>query len=95
LFLKQPVIDGHSLLRHPWDPDAPEMSSDIPLLIGNDKDETTLFTSTGGQYTLFNLDFDDLKKQLINSRVPEDKVDMLITVYFFSICLRISAIIST
>jgi para-nitrobenzyl esterase len=38
-----PIVDGRSLPRHPFDPDAPEISRDIPLMIGTCKDEGTLF----------------------------------------------------
>ena len=39
-----PVIDDHTLPRHPFDPDAPSVSASVPLLIGTTKDEATLFT---------------------------------------------------
>ncbi|HEV2363260.1 MAG TPA: carboxylesterase family protein [Caulobacteraceae bacterium] len=38
-----PCIDGSALPRHPFDPDAPPLSVDIPVLIGTNKDEATLF----------------------------------------------------
>jgi para-nitrobenzyl esterase len=38
-----PVVDGTVLPRHPFDPDAPAISADIPLLIGDMKDETASF----------------------------------------------------
>jgi para-nitrobenzyl esterase len=37
-----PVMDGRSLPRHPFDPDAPPISAQVPLLVGTIKDETTL-----------------------------------------------------
>ena len=37
-----PVMDGRSLPRHPFDPDAPAISADVPLLIGSNATETTL-----------------------------------------------------
>lgn len=40
-----PVVDGRSLPRHPFDPDAPSLSRDVPLMIGSTKDEATLFLS--------------------------------------------------
>ena len=39
-----PVIDGVTLARHPFDPDAPSVSASVPLLIGTTKDEMTFFT---------------------------------------------------
>jgi para-nitrobenzyl esterase len=41
-----PVVDGDVLPRHPFDPDASPVSADIPLLIGDMKNEMTSFTAT-------------------------------------------------
>jgi para-nitrobenzyl esterase len=41
-----PLVDGDVLPRHPFDPDASPLSADIPLLIGDMKDEMTSFTAT-------------------------------------------------
>jgi para-nitrobenzyl esterase len=38
-----PVVDGRALPRHPFEPDAPEISRNVPVLIGTTKDEATLF----------------------------------------------------
>lgn len=38
-----PVIDGTVLPSHPWDPAAPALSADIPLLIGYARTEETLY----------------------------------------------------
>jgi len=42
-----PVIDGWSLLRDPFSPDAPAISADVPLLIGSTETEVTFFPGTG------------------------------------------------
>ncbi len=34
-----PVLDGTVLPRHPYDPDAPEISADVPMIVGTVKDE--------------------------------------------------------
>jgi para-nitrobenzyl esterase len=75
----EPVIDGHSLMRHPWDPDAPEISADIPLLIGNDKDELSLFSL--GNENLYKLDDAGLRAELVKAKVPDDKADALLAFY--------------
>ncbi|HEX2942862.1 MAG TPA: carboxylesterase family protein, partial [Rhodopila sp.] len=36
-----PVIDGIVLPRGPWQPDAPQVSADVPMLIGSNATETT------------------------------------------------------
>jgi para-nitrobenzyl esterase len=38
-----PVVDGDILPTHPFDPSAPDISADIPLIIGDMKDETANF----------------------------------------------------
>ena len=38
-----PVIDGSVLPAHPFDPGAPALSDDIPLMIGGTKDESAIF----------------------------------------------------
>ncbi|MGH7015760.1 MAG: carboxylesterase/lipase family protein [Caulobacteraceae bacterium] len=49
-----PCVDDLALPRHPFDPDAPAISAEIPLMIGTNKDEATLFLRGGprfGEYT--------------------------------------------
>lgn len=38
-----PVVDGHWLPAHPFDPTAPAISRDIPLLVGGNETELTFF----------------------------------------------------
>lgn len=38
-----PVLDGRSLTRHPFWPDAPAQSASIPMMIGNTREETLAF----------------------------------------------------
>lgn len=38
-----PVVDGQVLPHHPFDPVAPSISAHVPLIIGTNKDEATLF----------------------------------------------------
>jgi para-nitrobenzyl esterase len=40
-----PVVDGRHLPRHPFTPAAPEQSMDVPVLIGFNKDEWTIFNT--------------------------------------------------
>ena len=41
-----PVVDGATLPGGPFDPTAPEISADVPLLIGNTEFEVTFFPAT-------------------------------------------------
>ncbi|GAA0547253.1 carboxylesterase/lipase family protein [Rhizomicrobium palustre] len=47
-----PVLDMKHLLRHPFYPDAPAQSANIPMMIGNTHDETRAFISDPGVYKL-------------------------------------------
>jgi para-nitrobenzyl esterase len=38
-----PVVDGRSLRRDPFDPDAPSISADVPMLIGTTETEGSFF----------------------------------------------------
>jgi len=38
-----PVVDGNALPQHPFEPVAPKISANIPLMIGTNKDEILLF----------------------------------------------------
>jgi para-nitrobenzyl esterase len=58
-----PVKDGRSLPRDPFDPDAPPLSAGIPMLMGNNHDETTLLIG-GNDPTLFSLTWDTLQPRL-------------------------------
>jgi para-nitrobenzyl esterase len=56
-----PVVDGRSLPRHPFTPDAPATSRDVPVLLGYNATETTyLFPPPGA----FDLDWPGLTAQL-------------------------------
>ncbi|MGA7711979.1 MAG: carboxylesterase/lipase family protein [Rhizomicrobium sp.] len=62
-----PVLDERSLTRHPFYPDAPSQSADIPMMIGNTHDETRAFITDPGVYTL---SWDELPARLAaNMRV--------------------------
>ncbi len=39
----RPVVDGQALPQHPFAPTAPAISAGVPLIIGTNKDEATLF----------------------------------------------------
>jgi para-nitrobenzyl esterase len=41
-----PVVDGRSLPAHPFDPTAPALSENVPLLLGSNATEVTFFPDT-------------------------------------------------
>lgn len=73
------VVDGHSIPTQTWDPKAPEVSAAVPMLIGNDKDESTLFSLR--DESLFSLDDAGLRGRLIKSGIPEEEVEPLLGLY--------------
>jgi len=58
-----PVKDGRSLLRDPFDPDAPPLSADIPMILGNTHDETRYLIG-GSDPTTFSLTWETLPAKL-------------------------------
>jgi para-nitrobenzyl esterase len=59
-----PVVDGHALPNHPFDPTAPAISSHKPLMVGWNEDEYTFFAWQRGDLTAFSLDFSALPEAL-------------------------------
>ena len=73
------VVDGHSIPEQTWDPRAPEVSAAVPMLIGNDKDESTLFSVR--DEALFSLDDAGLRSRVVRAGIPEGEVDSLVALY--------------
>ncbi|HWA63050.1 MAG TPA: carboxylesterase/lipase family protein [Caulobacteraceae bacterium] len=74
-----PVLDERSLTRHPFYPDAPAQSADVPMIIGNTHDETRAFL--GGDPANFALTWDQLPGRLTeaNMRVDIDPATVVAT----------------
>ncbi len=66
-----PVVDMRNLMRHPFWPDAPEQSADIPMLLGNTIAETRAFYPADGR-VLKGLSWDNLAERV----GPEMRVDL-------------------
>jgi para-nitrobenzyl esterase len=56
-----PTVDGVTLPRHPFDPDAPEISADVPLLVGTNLNE---FMSGVDRPDAYSLTLEVLEKTL-------------------------------
>ncbi len=74
-----PVVDGSTLPTDPFDPVAPAMSADIPLLIGTTETEVTFFP---------NQQLDPIDDASLHTRIKQtvrkasdDQVDQLIAAY--------------
>jgi para-nitrobenzyl esterase len=76
-----PVVDGRNLPRDPWDPTAPEISADVPVIIGSVNTEGTFFMPPDSpQFApLYSLDEAGLKTQL--TQRYGDQADKLIDLY--------------
>jgi para-nitrobenzyl esterase len=59
-----PVVDGTILPHHPFDPDAPAISKDKPLMVGYNRDETIFFFMESHNTEVFNLTEQSLKERL-------------------------------
>ena len=70
-----PVLDGRNLTRDPFSPDAPAISSDVPILLGYNATETTILGPPAGA---FDLDWAGLKAALAPSMAGGD-TDKLIS----------------
>jgi para-nitrobenzyl esterase len=58
-----PVVDGRALPRDPFDPSAPDISADVPLIIGSVNTEGTFFTPPDSP--LFTLDEAGMRTRLM------------------------------
>ena len=61
-----PVVDGRSLPRDPFSPDAPPISTGVPMILGNTHDETRGLIG-GAQPALFSLTWEELPAALEKS----------------------------
>lgn len=59
-----PVVDGKALPHHPFDPTAPAISKNKPLLVGCNEDEYTFFAWERKDTEFAKLDFESLHKKL-------------------------------
>lgn len=75
-----PVLDGRALPRHPFFPDAPALSADIPMIIGNTRDETRNLIGRGDP-AAFALDWHSLPEKLFPALRVDIPPEMVIATY--------------
>jgi para-nitrobenzyl esterase len=77
-----PVLDGRSLPRQPFDPDAPAQSAKIPMIIGTNGTESTVLLGIGDP-SAFTLSEADMRAKLKSYlHVNDDaQLDTLVAVY--------------
>lgn len=66
-----PVFDGRVLPAHPFDPSAPGISADKPLIVGWNRDEIVFFEMLSQEKSIFGLDEPALVKR-ITARFGDD-----------------------
>lgn len=59
-----PVVDGDVVPAHPFDPAAPDVSADIPVIIGDMLTETTIFMATDDKVWFRTLTEDELRARV-------------------------------
>ena len=74
----RPVL-GSAVPAHPFDPRASDLSADVPILIGSNQHEVTLFLT--GTQALFELDEAGMKSAVERLRNVGDHADELIATY--------------
>ncbi len=72
-----PVVDGHHVPSHPYDPAAPAMSAGIPMIVGTNKDETLFMFRSMPE--LFSMDEAGLRRRL--QEAYRDNSDRILAVY--------------
>ena len=60
------VVDGVVLLHHPFEPNAPLISKNKPLIVGWNEDEYIFFAMYSGNRSVFNLSNQQLEENLAN-----------------------------
>jgi para-nitrobenzyl esterase len=75
----QPVVDGRSIPQQTWTPVAPKTAAGVSMIIGNCKDESTMFL--GWDQSLFTLDEPGLREREVKAGIPELEVDKLLALY--------------
>ena len=78
-----PVVDGKWLPRHPYDPDAPAVSADIPVLCGSVETESVPYQGVNDPYwTTTEIDAATLRDRVKRSLQVEDAdADRVIAIY--------------
>jgi para-nitrobenzyl esterase len=73
-----PSIDGRTLTRHPFEPDAAPQGIDVPLMLGTNRTEASLFAAARPE--LFELTWEGLRTALATT-YPDRDVDAIISGY--------------
>jgi para-nitrobenzyl esterase len=75
-----PVVDGRTLSRDPFSPDAPRISAHIPFMVGTNHDESRALIGENNQ-ALFRLTWETLKQNLEPYSQRMGDLDRMIGLY--------------
>lgn len=76
----RPVLDERTFTRHPFDPDAPALSADIPFMAGNAATETRMTMAADRRN--FSLEIDEVRRRLERfMRSSRADIDRIIDAY--------------
>ncbi len=75
-----PVVDGRTLPRIPFSPDAPQISAHIPFMVGTNHDESRALIGENNQ-ALFSLTWETLKQNLAPYAQRMGDLDRVIDLY--------------
>ena len=74
-----PVVEGHDLPRHPFDPTATDLSDDVPIMVGGTRDENALFLAPDDAVWNRTLSEDELKTRV--AKVAGGDTDAVLALY--------------
>lgn len=74
-----PVIDGAVLSQHPFFADAPQISDDIPIMVGDTKDELAIFLAPDNKVWNRAITEDDLRERI--AAVAGGQTDAVLAYY--------------
>lgn len=74
-----PVVEGHDLPHHPFDPTATNLSEDVPVMVGGTRDENALFLAPDDAVWNRTLSEDELKTRV--AKVAAGNTDAVLALY--------------
>jgi para-nitrobenzyl esterase len=74
-----PVVDGHDLPHHPFDPTATDISDDVPVMVGGTRDENALFLAPDDAVWNRTLSADELKQRV--TKIAGGDADAVLSLY--------------
>ena len=74
-----PVVEGHDLPHHPFDPKASDLSDNVPAMVGGTKDENALFLAPDD--TVWNRDLSEGELKTRVAKVAGNETEAVIDLY--------------